>query len=84
MRDGEASPVCPGKPPDSCWLIILTYFSTLNMEAVCSSETSMNLYLSALRYIAEWYSSLSPMREPLMSTAYLHSNDQLLNPVQGK
>jgi hypothetical protein len=41
------------KLPASCWLLALTYSSTMKMEAICSSEVLMNLYRSTQHYIPE-------------------------------
>jgi hypothetical protein len=39
--------------PALCWFPSLAYFSTLKMEATCSSETSVNFQHISRRYISE-------------------------------
>jgi hypothetical protein len=48
MHNGEACLMCLA---NFMLATCLTYSSILNMEAVCSSVTSMNVYWATVRYI---------------------------------
>jgi hypothetical protein len=62
-------------PPTVCFFMIfcLTYSSTLNMEAVHSSETPVNLYQTILVYIPEG-STQSPQWKTQIQQIYLKKN----------
>jgi hypothetical protein len=45
---------CSGKQSKACWLLVcLPYSSALNMDAVCSSEMSVNFYHATQHHILQ-------------------------------
>jgi hypothetical protein len=57
MHNGEACPAVFRQAASLLLATCLTYSSTLKLEAVCSSETSISSYRATLHYTPE-YSTL--------------------------